>query len=206
MKFILFVEGETEKKVLPSFLKRWLDRRLSSPVGIKAVKFKGWSELVENVEKRARLYLEGPNNSEIIAIISLLDLYGPSIYPKEALKAKDRFQWGKEYLEKKVSSSKFYHFFAVHEIEAWLFSDASIFSPQIGKLLPKKNPERINFDKPPKLVLNRIYEKAERKNYKEVTYGNELFARLDPEIVYEKCESFRLLVDKMLSTAKEIGL
>jgi hypothetical protein len=29
MKFVLFVEGYTEKKALPEFLKRWLDPRLS---------------------------------------------------------------------------------------------------------------------------------------------------------------------------------
>jgi len=35
MKFILFVEGRTEDKALPAFLKKWLDPRLESPVGIR---------------------------------------------------------------------------------------------------------------------------------------------------------------------------
>ena len=35
MKFVLFVEGYTEDKALPKFLKRWLDPRLGKPVGIK---------------------------------------------------------------------------------------------------------------------------------------------------------------------------
>ena len=41
MRFILFVEGYTEDKALPAFLKRWLDARLTSPVGIKVVRFEG---------------------------------------------------------------------------------------------------------------------------------------------------------------------
>lgn len=44
MKIVLFVEGYTEKKALPDFLKRWLDFRLPAPVGIKTVRFEGWSE------------------------------------------------------------------------------------------------------------------------------------------------------------------
>lgn len=39
MRFILFCEGHTECKALPAFLKRWLDPKLSSPVGIKPVRF-----------------------------------------------------------------------------------------------------------------------------------------------------------------------
>ena len=39
MKFVLFVEGYTEKYGVPAFLKRFLDPRLSRPVGIKAVTF-----------------------------------------------------------------------------------------------------------------------------------------------------------------------
>jgi len=41
MKFVLFVEGPTERLSLPSFLKRWLDARLNQPVGIQPVKFEG---------------------------------------------------------------------------------------------------------------------------------------------------------------------
>ncbi len=41
MKFVLFVEGHTEKAAVGPFLKRWLDPQLSSPVGIKTVRFEG---------------------------------------------------------------------------------------------------------------------------------------------------------------------
>ena len=77
MKFILFVEGKTERKALPAFLKRWFDERLEKPVGIKAVKFEGWSDLYQGVKTKADTYLNGPDNDDIVAVTSLLDLYGP---------------------------------------------------------------------------------------------------------------------------------
>lgn len=44
MKFVLFVEGDTEKSLAP-FLKRWLDARLTKKIGIQIVKFYGCGEL-----------------------------------------------------------------------------------------------------------------------------------------------------------------
>ncbi len=42
MKFVLFVEGDTEKEVLPEFLKRCLEPELKTNIGIQAVNFHGW--------------------------------------------------------------------------------------------------------------------------------------------------------------------
>jgi len=80
MKFIMFVEGHTETKAIPSFLKRWLDPQLSKPVGIKSVRFEGWPELVKDSPTKANLYL---SQDSVIAVIALLDLYGPTIYPND---------------------------------------------------------------------------------------------------------------------------
>jgi len=52
MKFGLFVEGYTEKS-LPSFLKRWLDRELPQPVGLKVVRFNGWADLLRDAPEKA---------------------------------------------------------------------------------------------------------------------------------------------------------
>ena len=60
MKFVLFVEGDTENKALSPFLKRWLDPQLPQPVKIESVRFGGWSELVKDAGKKARTHLNGP--------------------------------------------------------------------------------------------------------------------------------------------------
>ena len=136
MRFVLFVEGHTEK-ALPSFLKRWLDPRLSQPVGIKPVRFDGWRELVDDVAKKAQMHLTMPGHEDIIAVVSMLDLYGPTIYPAAATSALEREQWGRAYVQGKVGHAKFRHFFAVHEIEAWLLSQPSIFPAEVRNLFPK---------------------------------------------------------------------
>jgi hypothetical protein len=78
LKFILFVEGDTEQASLPAFLKRWLDSKIPQPVGIKPVKFEGWASLRKDVGRKAQLYLNGPQSQDIIAVISIMDLYGPT--------------------------------------------------------------------------------------------------------------------------------
>jgi hypothetical protein len=205
MKFILFVEGYTEDKSLPQFLKKWLDPRLPSPVGIKTVRFEGWQELFKDAPLKAFMHLKGPAKADIIAVISLLDLYGPTFYPNQLSTAKERYDWGKVHIETLVNQPKFFHFFAVHEIEAWLLSDPKLFPQEVKRAFPKKiqNPETINSDEPPAKLLERLYPLHVKRSYKKVVNGRELFGKLDPNIAYEKCPRLKDLLDKMLALAKE---
>jgi hypothetical protein len=204
MKFVLLVEGYAERKVIPSFLKRWLDVRLSQPVGIKIVKFEGWAELVDDLREKARRYLDGPDSKDVIAVVSLLDLYGPTFYPAFAHTAVDRERWGRKHLQDKVAHSKFRHFFAVHETEAWLLSQPGIFPSQIRSLLPPKvvTPEQVNFNEPPAYLLDRLYKAATKKTYKKIVHGEQLFRKLDPEEAYKRCPRLKELLDEMLALAK----
>jgi hypothetical protein len=205
MKFVLFVEGKTEQRAVPAFLKRWLDPRLIQPVGIKPVKFEGWAELVKDVPVKAKMYLTGP---DVIAVVSLLDLYGPTIYPAHAATAADRIAWGKQRIEQVVGHAQFRHFFAVHEVEAWLLSDTSIFPAQVRNGLSGKvkQPETVNFDTPPAVLLDRLYTQASGRGYKKVAYGKDLFGKLDPETAYAKCPELKMLLDEMLALARQAGL
>ena len=96
MSFILFVEGYTEEKTLPQFLKKWLDPKLTSPIRIKVVRFEGWSELVKGAPLKAKMHLNGPAKDDIIAVISLLDLYGPTFYPNDLTGGRERYEWAKK--------------------------------------------------------------------------------------------------------------
>jgi Domain of unknown function (DUF4276) len=208
MRFVLFVEGDTEQRVLPAFLKRWLDPRLSQKVGVQPVKFTGWSELVKNLVNRAHAYLRSPGSSEIIAVVSLLDLYGPNFYPANVTTANQRYAWAKADLEGKVGHPKFRQHFAVHECEAWLLSDLSLFPREVSTGLPGKcnQPEEVNFDEPPKKLLQKCYRERLRETYKEVIHGLELFAELDPCVVRGKCPRFRELLEDMITLAEKAGL
>jgi len=206
MRFILFVEGYTEDKALPQFLKKWLDPRLANPIGIRTVRFEGWPELLKDAPLKAKMHLNGPAKDDIIAVISLLDLYGPTFYPNNLTGCKERYDWAKEYIEKKVNQPKFFQFFAVHEVEAWLLSQPDIFPLKVKKAFPKKieSPETVNFDEPPAKLLERLYSLHISRSYKKVVNGRELFGKLDPEIAYQKCSNLQELLDKMLDLAKKI--
>ena len=205
MRFILFVEGYTEDKALPAFLKRWLDARLMKPVGIRVVRFEGWPELVKDVAKKAKMHLNGPCKEAIIAVISLLDLYGPTFYPETSKESSQRYDWAKQYMEQLVSEQKFFQFFAVHEVEAWLLSDPEIFPQKVKNAFPKKidRPETVNFTEPPAKLLERLYSLHTHRSYKKVVHGRELFGKLNPEIASQKCPRLRELLDKMLELARE---
>ena len=208
MKFILFVEGHTEHKAVPAFLKRWLDSRLRQPVAIKSVRFDGWAELVDDVSKKAHFYLNGSDHADVIAVISLLDLYGPTIFPPHCHSADDRLRWGKDHLEGKVNHKRFRHFFAVHETEAWLLSDPNIFPREIRDRMPRNSatPEKVNFNSPPAKLLDSLYSQANQSSYKKVVYGKQLFAKLDPDIACQKCPALQTLLNEMLHLAESAGL
>lgn len=207
MKFVLFIEGHTENIALPQFLKKWLDPRLPNPVGIKTVRFEGWPELVKDAPRKANMHLGGTDKDEIIAVISLLDLFGPTFYPSHVKESKERYDWAKKDIEDKVNQTKFFQFFAVHEVEAWLLSEPTIFPVDVGKALTEKtaHPEMVNFDEPPAKLLERLYRKHVKRSYKKVVNGKELFGKLDPSIAYNKCPRLQQLLDKMLDLAENFN-
>jgi len=207
VKFIFFVEGETEAKALPAFFKRWLDPRLDKPVDIQAVHFRGCAEVVHYTSKRAKAFLNAPN-SDVIAVIALLDLYRLELsYPAGAESAADRVTWATEHLERRVGEARFRQYFAVHELEAWLLSDVTIFPNDLQIAFPPKikQPEKVNFDEPPSKLIEKLYLSKTKRPYKKLTYGEKLFAELNPEIAYQKCPNLKALLDEMLALAKGAG-
>ena len=120
MKFVLFVEGYTERKAVGAFLKRWLDSRTRESIGIKVVRFDGWPEMVKDMPKKAKMHLAGPDGHNVIAVLALLDLYGPTFYPSHLSTSRERLEWATQEMQNKVGDARFRMFFAVHELEAWL--------------------------------------------------------------------------------------
>ncbi|OGP49553.1 MAG: hypothetical protein A3K30_06260 [Deltaproteobacteria bacterium RBG_13_51_10] len=202
MRIVLFVEGHTERKAIPSFFKRWLDSKVEPRVGLKVVRFDGWPELVKDSPTKAKMYLQ---KEDVIAVVALLDLYGCKIYPHHLQgNAVACYDWAKNELETKVNHSRFRHFFAVYETEAWLLSNPDIFPPAIKNALPAKvqNPEEVDFDEPPSKLLDSLYRAKTGRSYKKVTYGKDLFDKLDPHIAYSKCPRLKELLDELLKIAR----
>jgi hypothetical protein len=57
-------------------------------------------------------------------------------------------------------------FFAVHELEGWLFSNPDIFPNEVRKAVAGKSiqPEKVNFDEPPAKHLDKIYNQRLKKS------------------------------------------
>jgi uncharacterized protein DUF4276 len=209
LKFILFVERHTEKKGIAGFLKRYLDPRLGQRVGMKVIRFDGWSDLIKDLPELAKLHLDDPDHrDETIGLIALLDLYGPTFYPGHARSPDQRCKWAKQHFEKTVKHPKFRMFFAVHEVEAWFLSDPGLFPSQLrGSLKAKtRQPERVNFDNPPKKLLRGLYREKLKQAYKEITQGLEFFSNLDPSTVADACPHFRAMLEEMAAMAGRAGL
>ncbi|MEX1096085.1 MAG: DUF4276 family protein [Planctomycetales bacterium] len=207
MKFVLFVEGPTERDSAARFLKRWLDPQLRRPIGIQVVKFTGWSDFAKEIALKVQLQLDGPSSSEIVAAVGLLDLYGPHFYPSHLATAKERYEWGVAHFEKQVGRERFRMFFAVHEYEAWLLSQPDHFHPHVKPAVAKvKLPEAVNFDEPPAKLMARLYLQHTKRTYKKTTHGRQLFETLDPQIAADKCPYLKRMLEELLKLAKGAGL
>jgi hypothetical protein len=202
LKFLLFVEGSTER-ALPDFLRSWLDSRLPQRVGIKPVRFEGWRDYYDGIVRKVELSLSGKSGTDVIAAIGLLDLYGPTFYPQDRKTASERYTWAKRHLEEKVGHPRFRQHFAVHETEAWLLAEPGILPPEVSKALPGRcsRPEEINFEEPPAKLLARLYRSKLGKPYKKVIDGASLFQALRPERAAEKCPALQALLEDMLQLA-----
>ena len=206
MEFILFVEGYTEKRAIASFLKRWLDPRVSQNIGIQVVRFDGWPEMVRDMPKKAKMYLDGPNRDEVVSVLALMDLCGPTFYPGHLLTSQERLDWATQEMEKRVGTSRFRMFFAVHEFEAWLLSQPEIFPRPIAEAIRKipRAPEDINFDTPPSKCLSEFYQQGIHRRYKKTIHGVQLFAELDPNIACQKCPQLRRMLETMLKMVQDL--
>lgn len=206
MKFILLAEGATERIAVAAFLKRWLDGRLTKrKVRVEPVPLGGWANFQNEVVTRARAHLDGPERREIIAVIGLLDLYGPTFWPRHCSTAQERHHWGVKHFEKAVNRSKFHMFFAVHEVEAWILSEPELLPVEVRASVTKlaAKPEGVDFGHPPSKRLNELCLNNTGRSYKKTTDGKALFQKLNPDIAASKCPRLRAMLSEMLRLAKD---
>lgn len=211
MKFVLFVEGVTEKLSAGQFLKRWLDARLSRSVRVMTVRANGVSDYYDSITKKVDLHLSGPRAGEIIAAVGLLDLYGLEraiSFPPEISSVDQRCAWAKKHLETKVGHPSFRQHFAVHEVEAWLLSEPAIFPIEVRREVTSKSgtPEGVNFNNPPARFLATTYASKLKRKYIKTADGSDLFRSLDPNTAYTRCPNLRAMLDDMLALATRAGL
>ena len=201
MKLGLYVEGSTEKAV-PAFIKRWLDPQLPLPVSVVPIPFRGAQDYLNHFADRVKLALA---ERKIDGAIGLIDFYGSKL-PYRGETIKEQYRSARRHLESKVNDPRFIQHFAVHETEAWLFSDPAIFPVAVGSDLPDtRHPESINSSHPPASILRDLYFRRLGKKYKKPVEGATLFGKLDPNLAYSRCPHLKLLLDDILALAKGVA-
>ena len=200
MKFVLLVEGSTERAALPRFLKRWLDERLPEPVGIRTERVADPEDLATKAEN----YIEARDAHKTIAVIGLLDLYGLKSIKRDGRSRDDYREHARKIVCRRFDNPKFRMFFAVHELEAWLLAQPENLPPEIRRSLPASasNPEDVDFDEPPSKMLKRLYREKLKRKYDKTIEGAELFSRLDPSKACARCPHLAAMLDEMLDLAQ----
>jgi len=208
MRFLLFVEGYTEKQGVAAFVKRWLDAQRLQHVGVTPVNFKGSGRFVEDAPAKAEARLTERRANEVIAIIGLLDLYGLPDGYEQGITADERYEFAKQKIEQRVAQPRYRQFFAVHETEAWLLSDPGVFPRQVQPVINQLSarPERVNFDEPPATRLRAEYRRTLNREYKKPVDGPNLLRKLDPDTAAQKYPYLKQMLDEMLQLARDAGL
>ena len=133
-----------------------------------------------------------------MGVVGLIDYYGSGFTTGNGSVA-ERCARAKAELEQQAGVAAFRQHFAVHETEAWLFSDAQIFDPAIRPALPTTQlPETINNDNPPARRLETLYQQKAGRLYKKTIDGANLFDALDPQKACERCPHLQRLLDDIL--------
>ena len=207
MRFVLLLEGATERLVIPAFFKAWLDPQLNRPVRITPIAFKGAARFQSEYRAHVLEHLSRPDQIEIIATVGLLDLYGLPAMPAKLKSVDERYASAEKKFNDGIKDSRFKMFFAVHELEAWLLSDLTIFPPPVQSGLAGRDsrPEDVNFDLPPSRLLRKVYRERLKMEYMKTVHGAELFRKLDPQVASNKCPRLKGMLDWMLQAARQKG-
>jgi hypothetical protein len=207
-RIALFVEGDTERgdarrRTSPAFFHKWLDPQLppGSRVGIRAVKFQGVSNYLDDLAQKVRLYL-GDGRADFV--FGLVDLYG--IPPNRIDLArfptvKEKVVRARDFIRSLVPAEfkpRFRQHFAVHEVEAWLLAYPHEWPPGVRDQITKRPPEQVSFTQPPAKFLKHLLAGC----YKKTTTAMNLFPRLDHKLAMDKCPFLKLLLEDLLLVAR----
>lgn len=209
-RIALFVEGDTERgdarrKTLPTFFHKWLDPQLprGSRVGIKARKFQGVSNYLDDLPKTIELYLTERRANFVVGLVDLYGLPPDRIDLSGYGSVKEKVTAARKHIRDLVSPefrNRFRQHFAVHEVEAWLLAYPEKWPPDVRDRIRKRPPEQVDFTKPPAKFLKEILG----GRYKKTVYAKNLFPNVDPQQAIDTCPFLKLLVEDLLAIASRL--
>ncbi len=206
----LFVEGDTERgearrRTLPTFFHNWLDPQLLplSKVGIRAVKFQGVSNYLDDLPRKLELYLTERRANFVVGLVDLYGLPPTRIDVSHCTTIQEKVAKARRAIRALVPrefQGLFHQHFAVHEVEAWLLAYPERWPSDVRDQIARRRPEEVNFNEPPAKFLRRILG----GQYRKTVCARNIFPIVAAQTAIDRCPFLKLLAEDLLEIAKRL--
>ena len=209
MKVWIFVEGESDVHALPSLWRDWKQKLGTKGWGLRFILLKNKSKYFSDIGHLATEKLVYDTRD---LVVGLPDLYPNRDYANTAnkhanlreLQAVQR-RLVKRNLQQKVRPAdvdsyiaRFYPSALKHDLEVLLLAATS----QLQSRLKMRNrpsgwrrpPEDQNQDKPPKKIIEELFQKNLKRSYRAITDSTAILRNADLQEVAEQCPAFRAVI------------
>ncbi len=175
-RFVFIVEGKTEKESLRAFLANCLSWRGVAGVGIKILGKDSASKVFHEGPKLAGELLNAKDGESILAVYTLLDIFNAGIFPETGMSIEDRVAWGRDSMQQRFLHPRYRHYFAVHELEAWLLADTANLPAKMRADLRQHqaHPEQVNDKTSPSNLISASHLRQFNRKYSKPVHGRPL--------------------------------
>ena len=207
MKVWIFVEGESDVHALPSLWGDWQQKLGAKGWGLRFIDLDGKSKYFKNI---GHLATEKLVHDTCDLVVGLPDLYPNRGYAYKHANLKElqavQRRLVKQNLEKKFGPTdvdsyiaRFYPSALKHDLEVLLLAATS----QLQSRLKMRNrprgwqhpPEDQNQNKPPKKVIEGLFQKYLKRPYRPITDSVAILRNADLQEVARQCPAFRAVID-----------
>lgn len=210
MKVWIFVEGSSEVKALSALLNGWKQNLSAKGWGIQLIPLDNKPKYFRKIGSRATEKLA---NDAHDLVVGLPDLYPNRDYADTEYKHDNleelrdlQTRLVKQNLQKEVRRAdvgrhiaRFYASALKHDLEVLLLAATS----QLQSRLKMSNrprgwrqpPEEQNQNKPPKRIVEELFQKELKRSYRENTDSDAILRNASLREVAEQCPTFRAMID-----------
>lgn len=210
MKVWIFVEGKSDVQALSSLWRDWKQKLNAKGWGLQFISLDDKSKYFRKIGHRATEKLVHDTRD---LVVGLPDLYPNRDYANTAYKHANlkelqavQRRLVKQNLQEKVRPTdvdsyiaRFYPSALKHDLEVLLLAATS----QLQSRLKMRNrprgwrhpPEDQNQNKPPKKVIDELFQKNLKRSYREITDSVAILGNADLQEVAGQCPAFRAVID-----------
>ena len=211
MKVWVFVEGKSDVQALSALWSGWKQKLSENGWGIQLIPLESKSKYFRKIGSRATEKLA---NDARDLVVGLPDLYPNRDYADTEYKHNNlqelqgvQTRLVKQHLQQQMGRranvdghiARFYASALKHDLEVLLLAATS----QLQSRLKMSNrpsgwrqpPEEQNQDKPPKRIVEALFQRELKRSYRENTDSNAILRDADLREVAKQCPAFRAMID-----------